>query len=172
MRKVVAVILLAAICVLSCEEEKAEVPKARPGTMIMKLNGVSVPPSPYLTGIADLSADGIEIRAEFQRENNGAPFEDSIIFLWLDKAVVGRVEIKGDCPQDTKPGNVYYRIQTSLVVYESWLVEEPVIGNITITKLDHTKQLASGTFELKLKNLDGPDVIELTEGSFTDLPLF
>jgi hypothetical protein len=172
MRKIITVVLLVAVCVLSCKEDNVETPKARPGTMIMKLNGVSVPPSPYLTGIADLSGDGIEIRAEFQRENNGAPYENSIIFLWLDKAAVGRFEIKGNCPQDTKPGNVYYRIEPSVFVYESWLVEESVIGNITITKLDHINQLASGTFELKLKDLNGPDVIELTEGSFTDLPLF
>jgi hypothetical protein len=126
----------------------------------------------YLTGIADLSGDGIEIQADFQRENNGTPYEDSIILLWLEKAAVGRVELKGNYPQDTKPGHVYYRIQTTLVVYESWLVEEPVVGNITITKLDHEKHLASGTFEFKLKDLNGPEVIELTECSFTDLPLF
>lgn len=172
MRKILAVVLLIVICVLGCDEPKVEGPKALPGTMIMKLNGVPVPPSPYLTGVADISGDGIEIQAEFQRENNGTPYEDSIIILWLDKAAVGRVEINGNCPQDTKPGYVYYRIQTTLVVYESWLVEEPVVGNITITKLDHEKHLASGTFEFKLKDLNSTEVIELTEGSFTDLPLF
>jgi hypothetical protein len=169
MRKIV-VSLLAAMFVLSCEEEKAEVPKAPAGTMIVKVNGVSLTPSVGLTDHAEIQGDALVVQGWFVTP--GTSSEDTSLYIWLSKAGVGRVELKGNgtWPSDP-PGSVTYSTQNK-ELYQSWKVNEAIVGNVTITKLDKTNKLASGTFEIKLKDANSSEVTGLTEGSFTDLRLY
>ena len=170
MKKIIGGVLLAALCVLGCDDEKAEAPAAAPGTMIVKLNGASLSPSTTLAPRAELAGNGLVVQAWFL--TGGAGGEEAMVNLFLINAAVGRFELRGDGSFATDPpGSATYNI-LGKKVYKSWAVDETIVGNITITKLDENNELASGTFELKLKDANSSEVIELKEGSFTDLPLF
>ena len=169
MKKVIGGVLLAALCVLGCDDEKEEAPAAPPGTMIVKLNGVSLTPSTTIAAHAELAGNGLVVQAWFL--TGGTAAEEGMVNLFLINAGVGRFELRGDGSFATDPpGSATYSI-LGKHIYQSWAVDETIVGNITITKIDENNELASGTFEFKLKDANSSEVIEMTEGSFTDLPL-
>jgi hypothetical protein len=177
MKRIVGSTLLLLTCLLSCEEEKVEVPTAAPGTMVMTVDGVPMSAwfvdSPDYSAVAHNYVQRLDIEANFQRKwINGTVIGTSDLIISLDEVAEGEFKLRGKCTALTEPGSAFYRaLQPELNYYNTWQVERFFVGIVTITKLDFKNKLTSGTFHLKMKNDFSEDVIIL-EGSFTDLPVF
>lgn len=168
--KLVAIIFLFTITT-ACNEAE-EIPSAAPGTMSVKINGVALMRSTTLLPSATFipSTGEINVEAWFVTPDI-IPIETTMVSIFLRDAKKGQFEIKGNLTTSADTHSIFYSINSGQETYYSWMSPESVAGKVTITKLDTTNKLASGTFEVKLYN-DAAKMIELTEGSFTDIRIY
>jgi hypothetical protein len=147
-------------------------PRAASGTIVMKLNGSELPRSTTLNPSVTLKSSTGEITVQGWFEDVATKKTAGVSIYLFDGDKVGQFEIKGDLdPSELEDEhNIFYSIDSGQDIYYSWQGKNPMAGKVTITKLDLTKNLISGTFEAKLYN-DASKLADLTEGAFTDLAI-
>jgi hypothetical protein len=168
MKKYILILLIAAL--ISCGEEKAEpIVLADPGTLKMKLDGVEmISPIANLPGaIYDPSSGTVNVIGYFKTQVN--PADPSRISITLLDAKVGEFNIQGQGPAPEK--NMAYYLDLDYDTYNSFSVQESIVGKCTLTQFDLNKKQISGTFEIKVANGSGSIIMEITNGSFTNLPI-
>jgi len=170
--KLVVIVSLFTIATACNEDEKEKIPSAAPGTMCVNFHGVQVTNSTTSEVVADFTPSTAELNVQgwFQTKDV-VPVESTYISIYLKNAKTGQFEIKGNLTTSADTHYIFYSINSGKETYYSWLGPESVAGKVTIKKLDTTNKLASGSFEVKLYN-DAAKMIELTEGSFTDIRIY
>jgi len=166
MRKLISIVLLFVVACSESGEPKPEGPKAPPGTIITKRDGVDLKPATNLIANAHDNTGGLTVNGWFVIDV--IPVQYDGISIYLKNPAKGEFVIKGNCFADTEPGYVFFTSAPN--VFYTWKIADNSSGKVNITKLDLTNKLVSGTFEVKLQN-DAGTVTELTDGSFTDLKI-
>lgn len=168
----ILVLFVAMSMLFSCDDdEKGEQDVfAEPGTMKMTINGeqkvsskTKLPLVSYTPGTGVLG-----FNAYFSIPSSTTEF--AVLGITIYFPTVGEFDILGG---GFVAGNstVLYATPVPNTLYTSYNVSESTVGKVKFTKFDTTAKLMSGTFEVKVAAGPGGEILEITDGSFTDIPI-
>ncbi|MPL69077.1 hypothetical protein SDC9_14810 [bioreactor metagenome] len=153
--KFAGLLLAAMTMIAACSKDNDDDKKEEPASLSVEYNGVTWEAT-TVTAVYNSANGSTSISA-----SRNSPTDQVAISFSI---TTGNEAI-------TEPGEgAMFSISTPGLGNYTTLFVNGVVGELTITKYDMEKKLASGTFHCSAKNFDY-DVVEFTNGQFTNVPV-
>jgi hypothetical protein len=167
------IISLLSLVFLSCKKEVEELPPATQtgaNTLGLKINGemwvprgfAGLPDNDKL--IARLLGNVLIITAQ---DLSSSPTETEFELRIFGVTGTGTYTMNTNTSYPSGPTSYGYHVKRRLTPLDEWITSAVQTGFVTITRLDTTAQIASGTFQFNAENrVNAAQTISVTEGRF------
>jgi Family of unknown function (DUF6252) len=172
MKRTIRVLTLA-FFLFSCKKEITELPNVTQtgaNTFGAKVNGEFWAPQGFgplpANDILEAAALGDDIRIN-ARNFASSPNETEFAFYIRNVLAPGTFSLNTDASHPTTSSSYGYYVKRRLTPISEWITSSSKTGTITITKIDRTAKIVSGTFEFTANPLVAGDApLVVTEGRF------
>lgn len=167
------IVSLLFLAFLSCRKEVTELPpptQTGANTFGLKLNGEMWVPRGF-AGLPDndklvarLLGNVLVVTAQ---DLSLSPTETEFELRIFGVTGTGTYFMNSNTTYPGGPGNYGYHVKRRLNPIDEWITSAAQTGSVTITKLDTTAHIVSGTFQFNAQNLvNAAQTISVTEGRF------